>query len=115
MWYLRAILVVGLIGLGPAVGAEPLEADRPAVLVLKNGQVLEGQITPLGDRYQVALVNGGELRVTQTQVDFVANSLDDAYRRKKSLIAPNNLNERLDLAEWCLRHKQLSSAAEELA
>ncbi|MFM2093627.1 MAG: hypothetical protein RIS70_751, partial [Planctomycetota bacterium] len=58
---------------------EPADASR--YLILRNGQVLEGSILQLGDRYQVTLASGGEVRVPTRQVEFCAESLEQAFEQ----------------------------------
>jgi hypothetical protein len=82
--------------------------------VLRNGQVLAGQITRAGDFYIVTLGATGEVRLPVADVEFECSSLDEAYVQKRDNIFPRGVKGHLDLAEWCLRHRLLSASAEQL-
>ncbi|MFM2094936.1 MAG: hypothetical protein RIS70_2060 [Planctomycetota bacterium] len=92
---------------------EPADASR--FLILRNGQVLEGSILQLGDRYQVTLASGGELRVPTRQVEFCAESLEQAFEQKRGELSPNSIRARLELVEWCLTHRLFEQGASELS
>lgn len=95
----------------PAVGgpAPPTES----VVVLRNGEVLRGQVVEERDRYRLQ-VRGGELSMRRSDVDVVARSLDDAYELKRSKLAAQDVEGRLELAAWCLRQELLGYAAAQL-
>jgi len=94
----------------PAPRAEP----APGILLLRNGNVLQGRITQTGDHYAVAL-DSGEIYVKATDVEFRCRSLEEGYQRKRALVQPGDVREHLELAQWCQRHGLLASAARELA
>ena len=89
-------------------GAQPI-----GVLLLRNGNLFRGRISHFGDRYTVLLAANNEVRFTNSEVAFHGATLDDAYRFKRSQLTPGEVNERLNLAEWCLRYGLLRQAAEE--
>lgn len=99
---------------------EPLPAfdaggpPAPGVLILRNGEVLAGITTKAGDRYVVALNQGGELRIPTRDVEMHCLDLDEAYRRKRAGISARDASARLQLADWCLRYGLQSRAADEL-
>src|SRR5688572_23670670 len=77
-------------------------SPREGVLVLRNGHVVQGRITRLGDRYLVSLGESSEVRFPVGDVEFQCGSLDEAYFRKRDILDPTSIRQRLDLAEWCL-------------
>lgn len=83
------------------------------LVVLQNGQVLQGKITKSGDHYYVAL-DGGEIRLTRDEVELVCKDLQDGYRRKRARIAPGRIREHIKLADWCLQHELFGEAALEI-
>ncbi|MDZ4818079.1 MAG: hypothetical protein SGJ20_03800 [Planctomycetota bacterium] len=97
-----------------ATALTSLPDSAPSILVLKNGEVLTGRVIPAGDRYQV-LSEGGELRIRRSDVDLVAQSIDDAYRLKLAAIPPGKINAHLDLAEWCMKQRLYGYVAEQLS
>jgi hypothetical protein len=98
---------------GLALAADPL-TPQAGLLVLRNGQVLAGQITRAGDFYVVTLGATGEVRLPKAEVELECASLDEAYAQKCDNIFPRGARGHLDLAEWCLRHRLLSKGAEQL-
>lgn len=86
----------------------------PGVLVLRNGSVLHGQITHLGDRYLVTLASSSELRLSEADVEMVCRTLPEAYQRRLANLTRPDVPSFLDLAEWCLRHEMLAQAADAL-
>jgi hypothetical protein len=96
----------------PLVEARPGTAE--SLVVLRNGQVLRGQVTSDRDRFLVKLP-GREISVRRNEVDVVSRSLDDAYQLKRAKVSPSDVVGRLDLAEWCLEQGLLGNAGAELA
>jgi hypothetical protein len=99
------------------VVAAPPFAPEPGLLLLKNGQVIEGGILREGDRYVVSIGSrgeGGELRIPASDVDAVCRTLADAYAHKRNNIAQYSVKPHLELADWCLRNNLYDRAAEEL-
>lgn len=86
----------------------------PGVLVLRNGSLLQGQVTRLGDRYLVTLASGSELRLSESDVEMVARTLPEAYQRRLANLSRPDVPAFLDLAEWCLRHHLTVQAADAL-
>ncbi len=97
-----------------AVAAEAWDGPREGVLVLRNGQVLEGRITAVGDRHLVTLGEKGELRIPTRDVEMHCVDLDEVYCRKRAALRGRGAAPHLELAEWCLRHSLLTRAADEL-
>lgn len=87
--------------------------QQPGLLLLRNGQVLEGKITPEGDRYHVAL-ESGEVRVRAIDVEVHCRNLEEGYWLKRTAMPLGNVHGHLDLAQWCIQHELLGHAANEL-
>ncbi|MBM4000448.1 MAG: hypothetical protein FJ297_13080 [Planctomycetes bacterium] len=85
------------------------------VVVLKNGRVLRGKVTYLGDRCLIGLKGGGDIRIPSTAVSVDADSLQHAYSRMRDTLAsPQSAGARVNLASWCMREGLLDEAAAEL-
>jgi len=104
----------GARGAGFGIGSNLGPAPQEGVLLLRNGEAIEGKISRVGELYYVALP-GGQIRVKAAEVDFCCRSLDEAYRRKRAGSQSGDVHAHLRLAQWCLRHDLLGSAGEELA
>jgi len=93
--------------------------DAPAnstqeFLVLRNGEVLSGRITRDGDRYVVA-GEGSQVRFPSREVDFTCLTLDEAYSIQERRVMAGRIDDRLNLADWCLRQGLTGCAAHELS
>ncbi len=93
-------------------GGDPQRVD--SVLLLRNGEMMRGQIVHEGDRYDV-FVPGGEIHVKAADVQYHCRDAQEAYLRKRALIRGDNALDHLELAQWCLKAGLVPSAAEELA
>ncbi len=87
---------------------------RRGMLLLNNGELIEGTITASGDRYDVTL-NDGEIHIKRSQVAFLGRDALACYEHKRSGIEEGRAQDYLDLAEWCLRHALLDEAGTEIA
>src|SRR5262245_3476211 len=83
-------------------------------LVLRNGEVLSGRITRDGDRYVVA-GEGSQMRIPSREVDFTCRTLDEAYSIQERRVVAGRIDDRLTLADWCLRQGLTGYAARELS
>ena len=92
----------------------PTASPVQGMVLLRNGEVIEGRISRDGGIYIVDLPNG-RIRIKQADVDLVCSSLEEGYRRKRAIIQVGNVHDHLDLAQWCLRHNLFGLATVELA
>jgi hypothetical protein len=112
---LTQIAVVLLLLAAPAAllaAAAPPAGQQ--ILVLRNGQTIEGRISQNDGGYVVDL-SDGQIRVKAADVDLVCNRLEEGYRRKRASLPTGDAHDHLELAQWCLRHELLGPAAAELA
>ena len=107
-----------LLALASAMAAARIAAQQPTadqgVLLLRNGQMIEGRITFSEDHYLVELP-GEEIRLRAADVEFFCHSLEEGYERKRTAIQAGNAQDHLELAQWCERHGLYRSATAELA
>jgi len=86
----------------------------PSLVLLKNGNLLEGQVARDGGFYRVSSSHG-EIRIRAAEVATVCHDLDEAYRYRRSMIQPSLVHDHLELAGWCIRQHLYEFAAAELA
>ena len=110
---LGLLLAAGMMLCCTVVAAADLEPAQ-GVLLLRNGQMIEGQISRNNDHYQVNLPYG-EIRVRVADVEFCCRTLQEGYERKRAAIQVGNVQDHLELAQWCERHGLLDLAANELS
>lgn len=111
----RAILLALLV---PAllVGQELANLSPQAgVLVLRNGQLMQGEITRAGDHYIVTFGVGGEVKIAAKDVETQCADIEAAYDYKLRRLSGDGATPHLDLAEWCLRHNLHRHCAEQLS
>lgn len=83
------------------------------LLVLVDGRIVMGQITPRPDGYDVQ-VDGGRMYIDSNRVRFEATSLPDAYDRMRDSIPELTPTNHMDLARWCLENKLHTQARREV-
>ncbi|QDU29812.1 hypothetical protein ETAA8_49270 [Anatilimnocola aggregata] len=107
MWLVLPALALGqeLANLSPQAG----------LLVLRNGQVMRGEITRVGDHYIVTIGVGGEVKIAASEVEVESPDLEAAYDWKLRRLSGDGAKPHLDLAEWCLRHHLHRRCAEQLS
>jgi hypothetical protein len=113
---LLSLIVVAWAALPPAaLLSDTLAiAPKPGVLLLNNGELIEGTIIAAGDRFDVE-IKDGSLSVKRSDVAAVCASAEECYLRKRGGIDSLRPGDHLELAEWCLRQRLLNHAEEELA
>jgi len=110
------LLGIFLVVSSAAGGAEPIASpptEMPGVLLLRNGQVIEGHIERDGDYYKVTLPDQ-EIWERAANVEFSCHDLREGYRQKKAAMQPDDIEQHLQLFLWCERHGLLECAGDEL-
>ena len=88
-------------------------ADDTGILLLRNGQIIAGQIQRNGDYYLV-IQPDQETQVRAADVEFSCRDLREGYRQKKAAMQINDVEQHLQLSLWCERHGLLDCATDEL-
>ncbi len=89
-------------------------APQAGLILLRNGNLLEGRVIRAGDYYIVTKGTASELRIPVQDVDAICRDLDDAFAIKLATMTGSGAKPYLDLAEWCLRQRLTAKAAEQL-
>lgn len=95
------------------VGAGILSGSGGTLLVLVDGRVLNGRLTPRPDGYDVQ-VAAGRMYISSDRVRFIASDLKDAYLRMRSSQSELTPEVHVELARWCLANKLPEEAHREL-
>jgi hypothetical protein len=90
-------------------------SPQAGLLVLRNGQVMQGNITRAGDHYIVTFGAGGEVKIAAKEVEAQCADIAGAYDYKLRRLSGDGAAPHLDLAEWCLRHHLHRQCAEQLS
>jgi len=104
-------LLLALLAVTTPTSAQGVRAGN--LVVLQNGNVIQGAVQLQGDVYLVHVNSGGVVRFHSTDVQVVASTLDQAYLTLRDRLPPGDLRSRLELAEWCLREELLARAADQ--
>jgi hypothetical protein len=96
--------------------------DRPSllpvtnhqILVLKNGEILEGQIEQNATKLIVHTRQGSRLVIAKAKADFICESISEAYWGKSARIRASDTNAQIQLFRWCLKHRLLDHAESQL-
>lgn len=99
-----------------AVAQEALQlVPQTGVLLLRNGNVMQGEITRAGDHYILTIGAGGEIKIAAKEVETQSKDLESVYDWKLRRLTGDGASPHLDLAEWCLRHQLYRHCAEQLS
>lgn len=104
------------------VPKEPVDDSDTAtpkgpLLVLKNGNVVFGDIEETGDFYEVTSGKAGkrvEMRFHRNQVEMLCETLAEAFQRKQPNARKNGAENWLKFIAWCIRYRMFEEAKEEL-
>ncbi len=97
-----------------SLDAKPLNVKPvEGIVVLRNGNLLQGKVQRRGEDYLVHLPNGS-LQVRGGQVEMVCQNMEEAYQRRRGNRGGTSADSHLELAAWCLRHDLLSNAENEI-
>jgi len=105
-----SLLMTSASAAQPSISLAPSEG----VLVLRNGYVLSGRITPQGDYYLVTSGNSSEVRMPADQVEMVCRDIEQAYFVKRDRVNRTDIKAHLLLADWCLRQQLHARAADQI-
>lgn len=83
-------------------------------LVLKNGQVVIGQISRNADSVFVQTDGGSRVVFPVERIEFVCNSLNEAYWQKNARVKATDLNAHVDLFHWCMKQGLLEEAQNQI-
>jgi len=125
LWLLPAVLAAppkGQYAESPEATAWRGQLESPgqpdqreeSVLLLRNGQLIQGRITRTEDRYTV-IVPGGEIIVRTSEVDQHCRNIAEAYHLKRAAARLDSARDHIELAQWCHKHGLPELAEEELA
>ncbi|MSU77960.1 MAG: hypothetical protein EXS16_07675 [Gemmataceae bacterium] len=104
--FIRLALTVAIaIGFGPLLHAQDTEKERTKgqVLILKNGNVMEGNIEKVGGQY--CLRKGkSEVWIAADKITQLCADWEDAYTYAQKFIKQDSAVDRVRLARWCQLH-----------
>lgn len=96
------VSVVASVGLG-----------QQDVVLLKNGNVLKGAVQQDGLKLEIRS-SSGTLVINKDDVDFVCESMEEAYRLNHAASNPNDVEQQIYLLRWCMKHKLYREAQKQI-
>ncbi|MGQ9503561.1 MAG: hypothetical protein ACUVQR_01510 [Thermogutta sp.] len=99
-----------------AVAQDNLQQTAPkhVVLLLRNRNVIEGELIAEGEIYRLR-VSQGEVFVPQREVAAIADSVRELYEQERSRSFGSEVEPHLELAIWCAEHGLEQEARSELS
>ncbi len=83
-------------------------------LVLKNGEVMRGQIFRNAERVTLITEQGSRLVLPAERTDFICNTMEEAYWGKAARTKASDLGGQKRLFHWCLKNKMLGQAQNQI-
>lgn len=124
-WLISLCLLATASAAAVAIAQSPSSANQPAtasqfalgtvdgLLLLKNGETLEGSISRSGDYYQVVTPTA-EIQVRLRDAEAICRDLEEVFSRKASLMNVRNVEDHLALAQWAIDRGLYGHAARAL-
>ncbi|MCE9604168.1 MAG: hypothetical protein K8U03_04610 [Planctomycetia bacterium] len=97
----------------PTAAANPMMGTVDGLLLLKNGETLEGRISRSGD-YYLLITPTAEIQVRIREVEAVCRDLEEVFAKKLSLVNARSADSYLALAQWCIDRGLYGHAARAL-
>jgi len=116
---LSADLNSRVVAQAPETISSPSNSDRswyydgwsgPGCVLLKNGNVLRGDVLTQGTGLLVKLDNTGEISIGSGDVVAVKSTLNELYEHQVSKTERWEAGEHWHLAKWCLRYELVDQA-----
>ena len=106
-----ALTATAVLFAGPPRGEGPV---HESVILLRNGEIIRGDVTRIDDRYRV-VVPSGEITVRQSDVQCCSPDIEGIYCYRLKLISQDSVQDHLELAQWCQRVGLVEQAADQLS
>ena len=84
--------------------------DGEQILVLKNGEMLIGNIEQDAANLIVHVRQGSRLVISKKKAEFVCDSKSEAFWGKAARIRASDVDQQVALFRWCLKHKLFDHA-----
>lgn len=108
-----AVLTLLATPLCAETGLPPRDGEDVLILVLLSGEVIQGKVSQLDDRYLVVLPTG-RIFVPASNVEAICRNLEEAYYLRRSRIGQGQAQDHAGLAQWCQRQGLDALAEKEL-
>jgi hypothetical protein len=113
IYHLRHFLLfttLSVVSLSNIHGQLPTIKPGKGCVLLKHGDVLQGELSPLGSQVSVRLDADNQVYIPIRQVEYTAGSLEEIYKYRVSKMGRLGTGEHYQLVLWCLKQKMNDQA-----
>jgi len=103
------LIAVFAMLLAPGFGAE-----EPKLLLLDNGQVIEGKIRSEYGNYVVIKDSGSRIVFPADRVELVCSDWNDLYWQRCAMLKASDTAGHLRLFHWCIKHDLIDGAQNQI-
>lgn len=96
----------------PALGQSPPRMQR--IVVLDNGQLIEGKVTQAVSQVEILTDDGSRLVLERDRVAFCCNTRSEAYWGLAARTRASDLEGQIQLFKFCLRNDLLAEAGNQI-
>lgn len=83
-------------------------------LILKNGQVVQGQISRDANSVYIQTAGGSRVVFPVEKVEFVCGSMNEAYWQKNARVKASDTEGHIHLFHWCMKQGMLKEAENQI-
>lgn len=77
----------------------------PGALLMKHGDVISGELAPMGDQISVRIDENNSVFIPVRQIEHSARSIEEIYHYKLKKYGRIGTGEHYQMALWCLKNK----------
>lgn len=82
----------------------------PGAVLMKHGDVITGELSPLGDQISVRIDENNSIFIPVRQIELSARSIEEIYQYKLKKYGRIGTGEHYQMALWCLKNKMNDQA-----
>lgn len=82
----------------------------PGAVLMKHGDVIAGELSPLGDQISVRIDENNSVFIPVRQIEFSARSIEEIYQYKIKKYGRIGTGEHYQMSLWCLKNKMNDQA-----
>jgi|GEM_PF-2540780 len=109
IWQVASLLVASFFPL-PLYSQSPTIIGGPGTVLMKHGDVISGELAPLGDQISIRIDENNSVLIPLRQIEHCAGSVVEIYQYKVKKYGRIGTGEHYQLALWCLKNKLIDQA-----
>lgn len=109
--YLHAACILLVVFLSTTNFAQSTNViGGPGAILLKHGDVISGELSPMGDQIAVRIDENNSVFIPVRQIEHSARSMEEIYQYKLKKYGRIGTGEHYQMALWCLKNKMNDQA-----